>query len=309
MGFTCGKHPEWVSPRLHHYEGRAVLDIEPMNAPLGARVRGLNLARVPTEAQIAAVEEALEKYGVLVFPEQEISPAEHVAFSRSFAELEMTMRIEARLPEHPEIFVVGNTGEKLVSFAPKNPDDPVEWHADHMHLAVPARASLLHALEVPAVGADTLFSCMYRAFDALSIDGQNDARTLTMRHSVSGLKKFLRTKGQTGADQAAYESPDHFVATWPLVRHHPVTGRPSLYFGSQVTIGIEGWPEDRALAYIETLAAIASRPDHIYRHRWQAGDAVLWDNRRTVHAGTPFDVERYRRCMHRTTWREDQVIQ
>jgi alpha-ketoglutarate-dependent taurine dioxygenase len=95
---------------------------------------------------------------------------------------------------------------------------------------------------------------------------------------------------------------------YPLVRSHPRTGRRALYFGSKVTIGIEGWPEDRARAYLAALEAKATAPVQRYAHKWAVGDAVLWDNRRVLHAGTPFDNARYRRCMHRTTWREDQPV-
>ena len=94
---------------------------------------------------------------------------------------------------------------------------------------------------------------------------------------------------------------------WPLVRRHPLTGRRALYFGSKVTIGIQGWADDRTQAYLSDLEARATAPDRRYRHAWQPGDAVLWDNRRVLHAGTPFDLS-HRRQMHRTTWREDQPI-
>ncbi len=282
--------------------------ITPTANIIGAEVAGVTLGQVPDSERIEAIEAALERHGVLIFRGQQINPAEQTAFSRAFARLEATARVEARLDGHPEIFVVGNTGKRIVSFAPADGSDDLEWHADHMHLHVPARASLLYCRETPPEGGDTLFACMYGAFDALTPAQQAEAEDLTALHSVAGLQTFLREKGEKGAADGEYEAPDAQIVKWPLVRHHPRTGRRSLYFGSKVTIGIQGWEAARATAYLADLNARSTVPDLRYRHSWRPGDAVLWDNRRVLHAGTPFKSADYRREMHRTTFREDQPI-
>lgn len=281
---------------------------EPVDAVIGAVASGCNLADVPAPETIVAIESALEQYGVLIFRDQHISPAEQIAFSRAFAALEQTSRVAARLDGHPEIFVVGNVDGQVVSFAPADGSDELEWHADHMHLDVPARASMLYCLETPPVGGETLFACMYSAFDALSTDAQAKAERLTALHSVSGLQQFLRAKGAKGAADGEYSSPEALVVRWPLVRHHPLTGRRALYFGSKVTIGIEGWSDENARAYLDDLETCATAEAFRYAHSWRPGDAVLWDNRRVLHAGTPYDMGAYARRMHRTTWREDEPI-
>ena len=282
-----------------------MVEVTPTGDTIGARVEGISLAEQPTPDQIEAIEDALERHGVLVFPGQDITPAQQVAWSAAFAELDQTARIEARHPDAPEIFVVGNTGEKIVSFAPADGSDDLEWHADHMHLPVTARASLLYCLETPPTGGDTLFACMYGGYDALSSEEQAEADGLTACHSGSGLRAFLKEKGEKGTADQAYAVEDALVIKWPLVRRHPRSGRKALYFGSKVTVGIEGWPVEQARAYLQALEAKATAPSLRYRHQWSAGDAVLWDNRRVLHAGTPFDTGAYRRCMHRTTFRED----
>ncbi|MGR3513846.1 MAG: TauD/TfdA dioxygenase family protein [Paracoccaceae bacterium] len=285
-----------------------MIRFETTESVIGAYVSGCELASVPSEEDIAIIEGALEKHGVLIFRDQQISPAQQIAFSRAFAELEMTSRVSARLDGHPEIFVVGNVDGQVVSFAPADGSDELEWHADHMHLQVPARASMLYCLETPPVGGETLFACMYSAYDALTAAAKAEADTLTALHSVSGLQSFLRTKGVEGAAEGAYNSPESLVVRWPLVRHHPLTGRKALYFGSKVTIGIEGWPEDQARHYLDSLEAKATAQVFRYAHAWRPGDAVLWDNRRVLHAGTPYDMSSYARRMHRTTWREEHPI-
>ena len=279
-----------------------MIQFEPTDAVIGARVTGISLKSPPGPDAIAQIEAALEQYGVLIFEGQDI------AFSAAFASLVLTARVSARLEGHPEIFVVGNVDGQIVSFAPADGSDDLEWHSDHMHLETPARASMLYCLETPPEGGETLFACMYSGFDALDPDAQAEATRLTALHSISGLQNFLRNKGVRGAADGEYASPEALVVRWPLVRTHPLSGRKALFFGSKFTIGIEGWSAPDADTYLTALEATATQGAFRYSHQWKPGDAVLWDNRRVLHAGTPFDMGRYARRMHRTTWREDKPI-
>lgn len=277
--------------------------VEPRDAVIGATVHGVDLAAVPDRTTIDGIEEALERHGVLVFPAQTITPAQQVAFSRAFAELETTELEKARLDGQEEIFVVGNVGRGLVSFAPAQEDGELEWHTDHIHREVSARASLLYALEVPPRGGDTLFACMYHAYDALPPDRQTLCDSLRAVHSAAGLEHFLKRQDLSRSTGSLQGRQYRYVER-PLVRAHPRTQRRALYFGNQVTVGIAGWEEARARAFIEELTRHACQTSFQYRHRWRAGDAVLWDNRRVLHAGTPYDIDNARRRLHRTTWRE-----
>lgn len=282
--------------------------IKPLNPVIGAEVSQLSLADIPTSDTVELIEHALEKYGVLIIPQQDITPAQQVAFSEVFATLERTTHIDARHAQHPEIFIVGNTGKKLVTFAPAQGSSELEWHADHMQLETPARASMLYCRQSPAIGGDTLFACMYSAYDALNKEGKARADSLNALHSISGLNQFLQDESEEGAAEGRTEAADSLVVCWPLVRTHARSGRKSLYFGSRVTIGIEGWEEKEARAYLTALERQATQPKFCFRHQWSVGDAVIWDNRRVIHAGTPYDVKKYQREMHRTTFREDQPI-
>lgn len=285
-----------------------MIRFEKTEAVIGAIVQGVDLATPPAPDVVDDIEIALERFGVLIFRDQTITPAQQIAFSSAFAHLEKTARVSARLDGYPEIFVVGNVDGQIVSFAPADGSDDLEWHSDHMHLETPARASMLYCLETPPTGGETLFACMYSAFNAMSPEAQALASGLTAKHSVSGLQNFLRAKGAKGAAEGEYLSPEALVVRWPLVRSHPATGRKALYFGSKVTIGIEDWPEDEAKAFLTKLEAEATVDAFRYSHEWRPGDAVLWDNRRVLHAGTAFDMSKHKRRMHRTTWREDCPI-
>lgn len=127
--------------------------VTPAGGAIGATVTDVDMRQVPDAETIEIVETALERYGVLVFPDQAMSPAQQVAFSAAFGPLEPTGNIDARLDGHPEIFVVGNTGARPVTFAPQFGSEDLEWHTDHIHRDVPARASMLYAKEVPPKGA------------------------------------------------------------------------------------------------------------------------------------------------------------
>ena len=284
-----------------------MIKVIPLGFAIGATVEEVNLQQVPNPETVTQIENALEKYGVLIFPNQKISPQQQVAFSAAFGPLEMTELEQARLDEVKEIFVVGNVGKGLVSFAPSDPGDELEWHTDHIHHKVAARASMLYAKEVPDEGGDTLFACMYHAYDTLNDQQKTDYDRLETINSASGLEHFLEKQNLQGS-LGSMSGRKHDQVVRPLVRAHPLTGRKALYFGNQITIGIVGWGQQEAEEFIGRLTGHATQSAFQYRHQWTPGDAVLWDNRRVLHAGLPYDVVNTRRLMHRTTLRETLPI-
>ena len=192
-------------------------------------------------------------------------------------------------------------------FSPSEPGSALEWHTDHSHRKEAARASLLTAKAVPRSGGDTLFACMYSAYDSLDPAQQKLCERLQVVHSVSGLQGFLKTQGLRTEKVRGTTVPDTPVIR-PLVRRHPRSGRKALYFGSHVAVEIVGWEQDRARRFIADLTAQACQEAFQYRHRWQVGDALFWDNRRVLHAGEPYDVAGEARLMHRTTLRETEAF-
>jgi len=283
------------------------ITIEPSNCVIGATVYDVSMAEIPNDELINTIEVALEKYGVLIFPDQFITPQQQVDWSRAFAELELTDLEEARLTGVEEIFVVGNIGKSIVAFSPKDEGGDLEWHTDHIQQETPARASLLRALEAPDEGGDTLFACMYSAYDSLSDDEKQSYCQLEVINHISGLEYYLKEQKLTSEPESRPDAVKEGVVR-PLVREHPVTGLRSLYFGSKISVGIVGWSDEQSRNFIDSLTQHACQEAFQYRHHWRAGDAVLWDNRRVLHAGTAYDTKNTRRHMHRTTWREDQEI-
>jgi len=247
---------------------------KPCEAVLGAEVAGVDLRQVPDAQTIEAIEDVLEHYGVLIFHAQHITPEEQVAWSRAFGPLTLTQGVEARLPQCPEICVIGNTIDPPVTFSPRTAHDELEWHTDHIHLEVPARASLLYARAVPSQGGDTLFACMYTAYDTLLPDQQAVYDELQVMHSVSGLRAYLQDQGPTETS-TQHDATPAVAVECPLVRRHPRSGRKALAFGNQVSIGISGWAAEQACAFIRALTGHACQPSYQYRHTWRVQDAVL----------------------------------
>ena len=281
-----------------------MLEIVPSDAVIAASLPGVRLAEHLSASDLEMIENALERYGVLVFPDQRISPAELVAFSRHFGTLETIEYQDGGHADHPEICHVGNEHGRRISFSPNTTDGELEWHSDHIHLPTPARASLLYATKVPAHGGDTVFACMYHAYDALSEQQKADYESLTMIHSVTGLRDYLQEHGEYSVESLGV-TPGEVYGRHPLVRHHPRTGRAALYFGSHVTIEVEGWSQPQAMKLVRELTAHSTRQAFLYRHRWRDKDAVLWDNRRVLHAAAYYDIDREPRHMLRTTVREE----
>lgn len=274
---------------------------------IGAQVTGINLARVPKALQTQEILCLLERYGVLVFKEQTISPDQQMAFSRCFGTLIRSPRVDGRVPGHPDVFAVGNSGGTRILFCPEDPDGPLDWHTDQIHRKTPCHTTLLYALQVPPTGGDTLFACTYSAYDHLDPEQKLLCDRLTAVHSPTGLTQYLSGQSHQGSKEQSYDQFND-ARYWPLVRHHPLTGRSALYFGSQVTIGIDGWSRIKAREFIHALTAHTTQPQFQYRHRWQVGDAVLIDNRRVLHAGTYYDMDRSQRLLHRTMTAEDEPM-
>jgi alpha-ketoglutarate-dependent 2,4-dichlorophenoxyacetate dioxygenase len=169
------------------------------------------------------------------------------------------------------------------------------WHTDSSFKRVPAMASLLSGREVPPEGGETEFASMRVGYERLP------AATRQMLEGKVAIHSFVYSRGLIGDGLLP---PDHAAQVPPvpqaLVRANPVNGRRNFYVGSHAC-EIVGMPTDTARKLLRELLETATAPDIVYTHRWRAGDLVMWDNRCMLHRGRPWDENRYRRVMHRTT--------
>lgn len=269
-----------------------------------AEVTGLDLTKPYGEATRSRLLDLFDTHSVLVFRGQRLTPEDQVRFSRIFGELKVHLLTEYLLPGSPEILVISNVvenGRRIGLFDTYDPDTP-EWHSDYSWSSSPSSASVLYALETPPNGGDTLFASTAAAFDQLPEWQKTQIRDLRAVHSLDHLTEVQRPfnleKPSLTAEQRR-QAPD---VVHPIVLDHPRTGRPSLYIGSMCIKRIVGLPETEGRDLVQALVQHATQGKFLYRHRWQPGDLIIWDNRSTLHAGpTPYDTEHHRRILHRTT--------
>jgi taurine dioxygenase len=272
----------------------------PSDAALGAEIVA-DLAQDIDDATFGEIERAFHDNIVVVFRNQHLSNERQVAFSRRFGELEVHIVKKYLLPYHPEILLVSNirndAGEHI-GLA----DAGFTWHSDVSYRKRPSRCSLLYAIEVPENDGETLgntiFTNTIMAYDALPdrmktwLIGRNAIHRYSERMRVANSPRPKLTAAQLA------ETPD---VAHPIVRTHPFTGRKSLYLTKGECIRIEGVPDDEGRAIIADLHDHCIKPAFQYRHKWQTGDLLMWDNATAMHlAICDYELPR-RRLMHRTT--------
>jgi taurine dioxygenase len=281
---------------------RRGLRIQPTGAALGAEVQDVDLRALDSDT-FAAIHRAWLDHQVLLFRDQTLTDEHLVAFSRRFGDLDEAPVQETgqRFVEgYPEIYVVSNVVRDGVAIGSLGSGEAV-WHTDMSYLPDPPKASVLYALEVPPSGGDTSFCSMYAAWDELPGPLRRRVEGLRVKHDGTYNSGGYVRQGITPTDD-----PRTSAGTFhPLVYVHPETGRPALYLGRRRNAYIEGVSLDDSNALLDEIWSQATRESLTWRHRWQVGDLVLWDNRCTMHRRDAFDPTT-RRVMHRTQIKADR---
>lgn len=273
-----------------------MLQVDPLAKHLGAEVKGVDLG---VELEVGAfhrIEDAYNRYAVLVFRNQRIAPAQHVTFARRFGELEISPRTQFALPGHPEILVLSNIIENGKPIG--NAEAGRTWHTDLSYTKTPPRGSLLYSREIPiqdgkALG-DTVFASTAAAYDALPAAQKKALTGLKAIHRGSAKKYAAGSK----LGESIKDIPD---VTHPVIRTHPITGRKSIYVRAGECVGIVGMRDEESLLLIDELSEFVTQPEFLYRHQWRVGDLVMWDNCTTQHLAVSDYALPLRRLMHRVT--------
>lgn len=272
----------------------SALSVQPMSERLSAEIRGADLSTPPDAETFAAILQTLHRYGVIFFRGQTLTPDQLAAFSRCFGELDIHHMTEHVFPHLPQVRVLSNVKKDGVSIGITR--GGMHWHSDLSYKPQPALVTLLYGVECPPTGADTQFADMYAAYADLPDVKRKKLQKLRAIHDRNYRYSALYPgRPPLTPEQVAKVPPvEH-----PLVRLHPATCRPALFVAKDVVSRIVGMAEDESRALIDELEAFATRPDHVYSHKWQPGDLVVWDNRCTLHRATPYDPQ-YRRTLYRT---------
>ena len=278
--------------------------IAPITDDFAAEASGIDL-REPIDAEIAAeIEAAMDDYAVLVWRGQPLDDDQHMAFTNWFGPLDMGLLPITKKPsrfKHKGFVDIANVGVdgKVMARDHGSVTSSIAnqfWHTDSSFLQTVAKYSLLTARDVPATGGDTEFADMRAAYDALPDDLKEIVSDLVGEHHPLYSRMLL---GNSYSDEQLDGIPP---AHWPLVRTHPESGRAILFAPIHIH-RIEGMSLPEARMLVNELIEYATQPQFVYRHQWQNGDLVMWDNRCTLHRGRRFDYAQ-RRDLRRTTTME-----
>lgn len=269
------------------------IEVRKLGDALLAEVVGVDVTRPLPEKTRQEVYQALLDNIVLVFRDQEMTAAETVAFANNFGRLEPHITKKYNHPEFDELIVMTNLNAKG-EIDPKDSRRGDKWHTDMCYRDVPARATMLHTIEIPEVGGDTLFANMYRALDEMPA---------SLRERLEGRKATFRYGGRAAEGQARLEAEDRDapLIEHPIVKPHTDTKRYSVFVNPAHTVGIVGMDDDEGLELLEETYEWCARPEFQARHQWRQGDTVIWDNRCAWHKATGENPLRQPRRFFRAT--------
>ena len=270
----------------------------PRCGALGAEIAGVDLSQPLDDETFAEIEAAFHQYVVLVFPDQDLTPDQQVAFTARFGPVEEhPLRSRPGLPDQPAVLVLVN---KPGTRGARNDI----WHSDISFSETPPLGSVLYGLEVPEGYGDTMFCNMVRAYAKLSPAMQKMLRPLTALHSAAG----LAARNNAGDNNASPIGQVPDAVEHPVVRTHPGSGALALYINPWFTECFAGMTPEESRPLIDFLCEQATRPENVYRHRWRRHDLVMWDNRAAMHYAVRDYDEKQVRIMHRTTALGDRPV-
>ncbi len=283
---------------------------------LGARITDVDLSKPLDDTTFQSIHDAFFENQVVVFPNQQLTPEQQIAFTQRFGHLEQHVRKESRLQNQPEIFVISNLigedGKPLGAV-----DAGRFWHSDLSYKQNPSMLSALYSVEIPEkdgrIYGDTQYASVVAAYEHLPEVMKKRLEGLSAVHSYAYYRKKNRLAQQEEAKQGGRvikeaELSDEQLKTvpdmsFPIVRTHPVTKRRTLFVNEAHVSHIEGLSVEESADILGQLYEHIVKPEFRHVHSWSRGDLLMWDNTAVQHKAT-FDYDLpLRRLMYRTTVR------
>ena len=278
----------------------AAIEARPLGYALGAEITGVDVTAPPDRATVDAVKTLWQEHHVIVFRGQRLAPAEIVAFARAFGDLDDHASTPFyRHADFPELLQI--TNREIGGKPSETRNTGRNWHSDYSYTGRPAAASMLYCETRPPVGGDTMFANMVRAYEEL---------TPTLRAILDDLQAVYDislTAGLGERDPAKTAEVKRLnpPIAHPAVRTHPDSGKRALYVSERAS-HFHGMTPAESRPLIDYLCAAATRHENVYRHQWQEGDLVCWDNRTTMHLALPdFDQTQPRHMLRATLLGEE----
>jgi taurine dioxygenase len=260
-----------------------------LSPALGVEISGVDLRNPIDEALKQKLLDAWHQHLVILLRNQTLHEGAQVRFAETFGTLAKTTSGRTFSVKHPSVMLVSNIrkdGKPIGAL----PDGEMHFHTDQCHQAIPAKATLLYAVEIPSNGGNTLFSNAYTAYESLPEE---------IRQRIAGRRALNAYTTDTTLRTANYD--DAKSSYWhPVVRTHPATGRKTLHVNRLMTRQIEGLPREESDAILQNLFDHQEQLKFVYEHVWRPGDILMWDNRCTLHARTDFSAGE-RRLLRRVT--------
>lgn len=271
---------------------RTGLHVKPLDASFGAAVHGVELRSID-DSTFARLHEVWLEYALLIFTDQFLTRDEQDTFARRFGNLEFSATAISNIGQDGRIH--SDSTDDVVKSLRGNEG----WHFDSTYMPLQAKGAVFSAEIVPSKGAATGWADMRAAYDALDDLTRERVEDLQAYHSLyysQGRAGYLPSKNEQGGyDLYGYHDKDPSLR--PLVKVHPETGKPNLLIGRHA-YGIVGLDPEESVELLDRLAEGACQDPRVHHHQWKAGEAVVWDNRRLMHQGTPFDLTEPRRMWH-----------
>ncbi len=255
-----------------------IVETRNKGAALGAEIVGLDLTRPIDDATFDAVDNAFREHLVLIFRDAPLDPAQFVAFSRRFGALQPHVTKRYRHPDHPEIVYMTNVKADGAYDRAGAERGALAWHSDLSYDDVPAKCTLLHALELPDRGGNTKFADMTAAHETMPA---------ALRRRIAGLNAEFRYGGRRGHGVEVLNDADRNLPNviHPVARVHPETGRRAVFVNPYHTVRILGMAPAESDALLDEIFAWCERPEFQWEHHWRLGDTVVWENRCAWHRG------------------------
>jgi taurine dioxygenase len=268
------------------------INIKPTTGNVGVEIHGVDLSKKVPDSLFNEIRDAFIDNGLIFFRDQNLTPEEHIRFAKQWGKININ-RFFAKVDGYDQV------AEVL-----KEPDQKGniggEWHTDHSYDQIPALGSILLAKEIPSSGGDTLFACMYKAYENLSDGMKGTLEGLNAVHSSrhifgEGSDYSKSSKGRIGNSELATQDAIH-----PVIITHPESKKKALYVNRAFTLRFEGWTKEESKPLLDYLYDHAAGENNTTRFKWSPGSIAFWDNRCTWHNALN-DYHGERRLMHRIT--------
>ena len=269
------------------------IEVRKLAEPMLAEVVGADTTKPLSLDDRASVNQALIDHCVLVFRGQMLKPQQVLDLADAFGPVEPHITVKYRHPDYPDLIVMTNMDENG-EISEHETARGVGWHTDMCYMPLPAKATLLHTIEIPEEGGDTLFANMYMALAEMP---------QALRDKIDGLQATFRYMGRAVDRNLRLEKADQDkpLQAHPIVKRHRESGRESLFVNPTHTVGIVGWDDDVAQDLLAEVYEWGNQERFQARHAWRPGDTVIWDNRCSWHSATGKNPRRQPRRFYRAT--------